>query len=150
MPVTDPDLPQLAPDERLIAEWRPDRGCYWRDHAVLGALAIVGAGIVLWALAIPAPLVGALGAAGAVAVRAAWLASETLDLRWRLTDRRLLLPGGRAVGLIEVETARRLLRDLQVITRSGDKHLIRHLADPDAALAAFHKARERRIRRAAG
>jgi hypothetical protein len=137
----------LDPGETLLADWRPDRARYWRDHALLGAVAAVGAGVVLWLMAVPAPLVGALGAAGAVAVRAAYLASETLGMGWRLTDRRVLMPGGRAVGLGEIEVARNLMGAVQLITRAGDKHLLRHLADPAAALAALERARSRRARR---
>jgi hypothetical protein len=137
----------LDPGETLLADWRPDRARYWRDHALLGAVAAVGAGVVLWLMAVPAPLVGALGAAGAVAVRAAYLASETLGMGWRLTDRRVLMPGGRAVGLAEIKVARNLMGAVQLITRAGDKHLLRHLADPAAALAALERARSRRARR---
>lgn len=140
--------PDLEPGEKLLAEWRPDRARYWRDHAVLAALGAVGAGLVLWALDMPAPAVGALGALAAVGVRAAYLASETLGLHWRLTDRRLLLPGGRAVGLMEIETQRILLGDVQVITRAGDKHLLKHLANSGQVLAALAQARDRRARRA--
>jgi hypothetical protein len=143
-----PATPELEPGERLIAEWRPDRGRYWRDHAVLGAVATVVAGVVLWALDMPGPMIGALGAAAAVAVRAAYLASETLGQVWRLTDRRLLLPGGRALAILEVGTARKLMGDVQFITRAGDKHLLKHQAAPEAVLAAFAEARTRRARRA--
>jgi hypothetical protein len=140
--------PDLEPGEKLLSEWRPDRGRYWRAHAGLALLGSVGAGLVLWALAIPAPAAGALGAAAAVAVRAAWLAPEALAEVWRLTDRRLLLPAGRAVGLPEIVEARLLLGDVQIITRAGDKHLLRYLARPAAARAAIEASRSRRARRA--
>lgn len=140
-------MTKTEPGETLLADWRPDRARYWRDHAVLGVAAAVGAGLVLWLMAVPAPLVGALGAAGAVAVRAAYLASEVLGQGWQLTDRRVILPGGRAVGLAEIELARNLMGAVQIITRAGDKHLLRHLADPAAALAALERARSRRAAR---
>lgn len=146
-PVRDP--PGLEPGETLLATWRPDPGRYWRDHGVLAAVGAAGAGAVLWALSVPQPGFGVLGAALAVGVRAAWLRGETLALAWHLTDRRLLLPGGRAVALLEIETQRRLLGDVQLITRSGDKHLLKHIADADAVLARLGEARARRARRAA-
>jgi len=81
-------------------------------------------------------------------VRAVYLASEALANRWWLTDRRLILPDGkRAVMLLEVTTVRRLMGDVQLITRAGDKHLLRHVADPAGVVAAITAARDRRARR---
>ena len=89
-----------------------------------------------------------LGAILAVAVRAAYLASETLGLVWALTDRRVILPDGqRSVMLLELDTARPLLGDVQLITKSGDKHLLKHLAQPRAVVAQILEARERRSKR---
>lgn len=137
----------LDPGERLLAEYRPDRNRYWRDHAVMAVALMALAGGVLWATATPYPGIGALGAVLAVAVRAAYLASETLDLRWSLTDKRLILPGNRPVPLLEIETARPFLGDVQIITRAGDKHLLKHLADAPGVIAAITEARERRSKR---
>ena len=136
--------------ERLIAEIRSDRGRYWRDHAVMALLGMAAAGVFLWFIGSDHVAIGSLGAVLALAVRGLYLASEQLRMRWRLTDRRLLLPDGRAVALLEVETVRKLLGDVQLITRSGDKHLIKHLADADALVALITQARERRARRVKG
>lgn len=137
----------LDPGERLLAEYRPYRNRYWRDHALMAIVLMALAGGVLWATNTPRPEVGALGAVLAVAVRAAYLASETLALRWVLTNKRLIVQGNRGVPLMEVETVRPLLGDVQVITRSGDKHLLKHLADAAAVIARINEARERRAKR---
>ena len=141
-------LPDLEPGERLLSTLHPDRGRYWRDHGIMALAGMALAGAVLWWLGSENVAIGALGAVLALAVRGAYLASETLAARWHLTDRRLILPGGRGVWLAEIETARRLLGDLQIITRTGDKHLLRHMADAPAAAAAILAARDKRARRA--
>jgi hypothetical protein len=139
--------PQLEPGEKLLAEWRSDRGRYWRDHGVMALIGMAGAGLVLWWLEVQHIAIGSLGALLAIAVRGLYLQGEQLKAVWRLTDRRVILPSGGSVGLIEIETQRKLLGDLQLITRSGDKHLLKHLANADAVLAALTQARERRARR---
>lgn len=137
----------LDPGERLLAEYRPDRNRYWRAHALMAVALMALAGGVLWATDTPYPEVGALGAVLAVAVRAAYLASETLGMRWTLTDKRLILPGNRGIPLMEIEKVRPLLGDVQVVTRSGDKHLLKHLADTAGVIARVTEARERRMKR---
>ncbi len=143
----DESAPGLEPGEVLLAEFRPDQRRYWRDHGILAAFGTAGAWLVLRFFEVPHAEIGAVGAAAAVAVRASYLAPETLALVWRLTDRRLLLPDGRAFGLAEIDTVRPLLGDLQVITRLGDKHVIRHLADAERVIALIQQARARRLRR---
>jgi hypothetical protein len=139
--------PQLDPGETVVAELRSDRGRYWRDHAILALVGMAGAGAVLWLIGSEHAAIGALGAVLALAVRGAYLAREQLSMRWLVTDRRLILPSGGAVMLLEIETLRKLLGDLQIVTRAGDKHLVKHLADADAARATIAQAKERRARR---
>lgn len=142
--------PDLEHGEKLLREIASDRGRYWRDHGVLAILGMVAVGGVLLALGNPHAAIGALGAPLAIGVRAAYLASEQLGNRWWLTSQRLLLPGGRALGLMEIATARRLMGDVQIITRNGDKHLLRHIADPAGLVAAIEAARDKRAKRARG
>ena len=139
--------PDLDPGEKLLREIHSDRGRYWRDHGVLALLGMAGVGLVLWAVGSPHVAIGALGAPLAIGVRAAYLSSEQLAARWWLTNRRIWLPGGRAVGLAELATVRKLLGDVQLITRAGDKHLIRHVGGADALVAEITAARDRRQRR---
>lgn len=141
--------PTLEKGEKVLAEIRPDRGRYWRDHAVLALVGMLGVGSVLWALGSDHVAIGSLGAVLALAVRGLYLASEQFKAVWVLTDRRLALPGGRSVMLLEIETIRKLMGDMQIITRTGDKHLVKHLADPGAIVALVEQARARRAKRAA-
>jgi hypothetical protein len=142
-------MPELAPGEKMVAELRSDRGRYWRDHAILAIVGMVGAGVVLLAIGSEHAAIGSLGAVLALAVRGLYLAREQLGFRWYLTDRRVILPGARQVMLLEIETVRKLMGDLQIITRAGDKHLIKHLPDAQGVVAQITQARERRAKRAA-
>ncbi len=139
--------PALEPGEKVVSELRSDRGRYWRDHAVLALVGMAGAGTVLWLIGSEHAAIGALGAVLALGVRGAYLAGEQLRMRWLVTDRRLILPNGGNVMLLEIETMRKLMGDLQIVTRAGDKHLIKHLADAEAAIATISDARARRARR---
>ncbi|MCB1361255.1 MAG: hypothetical protein H6899_03930 [Rhodobacter sp.] len=138
----------LEPGEKRLEDYRPDRGRYWRDHGVMavGLMALAGGG--LWLIGSPYPAIGSLGAILAVAVRALYLAPETLAMHWVLTDRRVILPGGqRAIMLMELQTVRPLLGDVQLITRSGDKHLMKHLPDAAGVVKRILDARDRRAKR---
>ena len=99
----------------------------------------IGMGI-LWALGNPHVWTGAVGGLAAVAVRAFYLASDELKARWDLTDRRLLGPQGRAVRLGDVALVRGLGSAVQVVTRGGDKHLIKYQADRGATQARLAQA----------
>ena len=138
----------LADGETRIAEFRPDRGRYWRDHGVMAVALMALAGGVLWAMNLPYPAIGSLGAVLAVGVRSAYLASETLGLVWTLTNRRLLMPGAdRSVNLPDIRKVRPFLGDVQIITASGDKHLLKHMADAQGVISRITDARDKRARR---
>jgi hypothetical protein len=135
----------LVEGEKVQARFRADRGTYWRDNAMMGAVGIAGAFVILALLGrIDQAGIAAIGVVLGIGLRAAYLASETLSGEWVLTDRRLLGPQGRIVMLLELETVRSLLSDVQLITKSGDKHLIKHQLDKAATIAAIEKARDRR------
>ncbi len=140
--------PELAQGEKMLREIRPDRGRYWRDNAILALVGMAGVGVVLVLIGSPHAAIGALGAPLAIGARAAYLASESLAARWWLTSQRVLLPGARSVGLLEIETVRKLLGDVQIVTRSGDKHLLRHIAEPETLVADITAARGKRQKRA--
>lgn len=146
--MTNLDAPILEPGETILETYRPDRGRYWRDHGVMAVGLMALAGGVLWVIDSPYPAIGSLGAILAVGVRAAYLSSETLNLSWSLTDRRLVLPGGqRSVLLTDLERIRPFLGDVQVITRSGDKHLLKHMADAANVVGKITEARDKRAKR---
>lgn len=146
--MTTPAPVILTRDETQIAEFHPDKTRYWRDNGIMAVGLMALAGVFLWAIGSPYPAIGSLGAILAVGVRAFYLASETLNMRWVLTNRRLILPSGvHSINLMEIEKARRLLGDVQVISTTGDKHLLKHMADADAVIATLLAAREKRAKR---
>ncbi len=141
--------PNLEPGEKLLARLSADKGRYWRDHGVLALVGMAVIGVVLWLMGSEHVAIGSLGAVLALGVRGAYLYSEQMKAAWHLTDRRIILPDGkRSVMLLEIDTVRRLMGDMQVITRSGDKHLIKHLADTESAVRQIEEAKGRRAKRA--
>jgi len=148
-----PDLPRdavmgeavmapLRPDETMLAEWPADTSSYWRSHAIMAVIGGVIAGAVLVAVGNPTPWVGPVAAVAAMAARGWYLASEALVAHWRLTDQRLQGPGGRVIPLPQIKRVRPFLGDVQVITRSGDKYLMKYMADVRAVVAAIESAQQ--------
>ena len=120
-------------DEPVLEEFRADRLVYWKSHLVMAVVLGTVAGLVLVWQGNPFPAAGPIGAAIAIAARAAWLASEALSDRWLLTGRRLIGPAGRSIPLAQLRLARPFLGAVQIVTLSGDKHLMKYLSDPQAA-----------------
>lgn len=134
----DPILGHAAPlmdGEKVLAEFRADRRAYWQGHLILAVVLGAAAGLILMWQGNPYPVAGPFGAAIAIGARAAYLASEALTETWRLTDRRLLGPGGRAIPRAQIQSARPFLGAVQITTTTGDRHLIKYQADPAAAAA---------------
>ena len=96
--------------------------------------------VVLWAIGNPHVWTGAVGGLAAIAVRAGYLASDEVNARWDLTDRRLLGPLGKQAWLREIAQLRVLGSAVQIVTTEGDKHLIKYLADRDAVKARIKAA----------
>ena len=119
----------LDQDETLIAVFRADPAGYWRSHAIMALVAGVIAGAALVYGGNSAPWVGPAAAVLAIGLRAAYLKSEALAEDWKLTNRRLIGPGGRIVGAV------------QLVTQGGDKHLIKYQANPAATVAAIEQAK---------
>lgn len=129
----------LAQDETVQTSFTPDSATYWRDHAAMAAAAMGIGMAILWAMGNPHIWTGAVGGLAAVAVRAFYIASDELAARWDLTNRRLLGPGGRAVPLGQIKALNTLGSAVQIITTTGDKHLIKHQADPAATRARIEQ-----------
>lgn len=151
-----PDLPRdavmgaevIAPlrsDETMLAEWHADPGRYWRSHAIMAVIGGLVAGGVLVAIGNPSPWVGPVAALGAMGVRGWYLATEVLQARWRLSDQRLQGPGGRDISLAQIKLARPFLGDVQLVTRSGDKHLMKYIANQTGVVAAIEAARNEKL-----
>lgn len=142
-----PDAPEpLLPNEALLHTWTADKATYWRGHGIMAVVGGLIAGAVLVYLQNPDPWVGPLAAIAALGARGAYLASEALALTWRLSDRRLLGPGGRIIRLADIEKARPFLGDVQIVTRSGDKHLMKYMANAAPVIAAIEAAKAKAAR----
>lgn len=122
----------LQGGETLVAEFRADRLAYWRSHLIMAVVLGVAAGLFLILLGNPWPAAGHFGAVLAIGARAAYLAPQALAEVWRLTDRRLLGPDGRAIPLARIRSARPFLGAVQITTTTGDRALIRYQSDPGA------------------
>jgi hypothetical protein len=126
--------------ERVVARFSPDRKVYLRDQAVIAVVATAVVAGLLWAVGNADVWVALIAGPLAIAVRAAYLASEELSAVWELTDRSLNGPG-RSVALSDIETVRTLGSAAQVITKAGDKHLMKYMADPRAVAARIEEER---------
>ncbi|MDA7429995.1 hypothetical protein PGB28_16135 [Primorskyibacter aestuariivivens] len=124
---------------QLRTEFRPDREIYMRDHAVMAAIGMGAAMLLLWVMDNPHVWTGAVAGLGAIAVRGWYMASEELARVWVLEDGHLRL-GDMSLPLGQIETARPILSAVQVITRSGDKHLIKYQPDPAAIARTITEA----------
>jgi hypothetical protein len=126
----------LDAGERLIATFTPSLAAYWRAHAIMALGAGVLAGLALVYAGNPHPWVGPLAAVLAVGIRAAYVKSEAMAEEWRLTNLRLLGPGGRAASLSSLTAVRPFFGAVQVVTKN-DKHLIKYQHNPAATVAAI-------------
>lgn len=134
----------LQDGETVVQDFRADRLVYWKSHLIMAVVLGAAAGLFLMWQGNPYPVAGPLGAVLAIGARAAYLASEALSDRWRLTDRRLLGPAARAIPLAQIRTARPFMGAVQIVTLSGDKHLLKYLGDPAATAARILSATGRR------
>ena len=139
--------PQMTPStplnngETVQHSFTPDRAAYWRDHAWLAAGAMGCGMAILMLLGNPHVWTGAIGGLAAIAVRGFYLASDELKARWDLTDSRLLGPQGRNLRLAEIAKIRKLGSAVQIITLSGDKHLLKFQTDRDDTIARIERAK---------
>jgi hypothetical protein len=135
-----PETP-LDPGERVIAEFRADRATYWRENAWLAAIAMAGGMGILWAVGNEHVWTGAVGGLFAIAVRSLYLSSDETKMRWDLTDRRLLGPGTRVLALENIAKVNTIFSAVQVVTVTGDKHLLKYQADAAAVKSTIERAK---------
>ncbi|MAQ84436.1 MAG: hypothetical protein CMH12_14510 [Maritimibacter sp.] len=137
-----PSVP-LRDDEDIVQSFRPSRSIYIRDTTWMAAIAMAGGMLILWIAGNPHVWTGAVGGLAAIALRGWYLASEELAVRWDLTDRRLLGPGGRTVSLAEIVRLRALASSVQIVTAGGDKHLMKYQPDVQDTLTRLREAVDR-------
>ncbi|WP_172300378.1 hypothetical protein [Pseudoruegeria sp. HB172150] len=130
----------LQDGEEILQSFRPDRRTYLRDMAWLSAGAMAAGMAILWLIGNPHVWTGAVGGLAAIALRGWYLGSEELAVRWDLSERRLLGPGGRVAWLAEIVKINRMASAVQVITAAGDKYLIKYQADRDATAGQIRNA----------
>ncbi|MCR8548704.1 hypothetical protein M4578_12770 [Salipiger sp. P9] len=123
------------------ATFTPDRATYIQSHITLALIAMPGAMIALWLTGTPHIWTGAVGGLAAVAIRGWYLLSEELGHIWDLTDDGLKGPAMRYVALADLARVRKIGSAVQLVTRGGDKHLIKFQADPQAVIARIEAAR---------
>ncbi len=131
----------LAEGETVLQSFRADRMTYIRASAWLAAGAMAFGMLVLWLMGNPYVWTGAVGGLAAIAVRTAYLMSEELATRWDLTNRRVLGPGTKSIRLDDVKDLKTLGSVVQIVTHSGDKHLIKFQADTAATIATISAAK---------
>ncbi|MBY6139814.1 hypothetical protein KUV26_10245 [Leisingera daeponensis] len=122
-------------------EIRPDRGAYVRAHAWMAAIGMGGAMAVLWIIDSPHIWTGAIGGLAAIGLRGWYMASEELAAVWILTRESFSGPAGRSVPVTQIEAVKTMGSYVQVVTKGGDKHLIKYQADPAATLNAIERAK---------
>lgn len=133
----------LGAGETVQQSFHPDRAAYIRDHTWMAALAMAAGMVILWAMGNPHVWTGAVGGLAAIIIRGGYVASDELNVRWDLTNQRLLGPQTRVVELGEIKTVKVLGSNVQVITKSGDKHLLKYQGDRAATKAAILAAAAR-------
>lgn len=134
-------LPSLDDGETLIARFSANPATYVKEHVMLAAIGALGATGLLIAIGNPHAWTGAIGALLAIAVRGAYVYSEAIGQTWQLTDRRLLSPAGVAIDRRDIADVRTIISAAQVVTRNGDKYLIKYQPDPKAVAATIKAGR---------
>ena len=122
-------------------QFSPDKTTYIRSHAWMAALAIAAAMALLWIVGNDDIWIGAVGGLAAIALRGWYMASEEMAVVWTLKDGQLTGPQGRIIATSQIEKLRTVFGAVQVITTTGDKHLIKYQADPAAVISALERAR---------
>lgn len=120
--------------------FRADRAAYFHSHTKLAAIAMGGAMCVLWLLDDPNIWTGAAAGLGAIALRGFWMKRQELGATWEIKGDSLSGPAGIHIPLAEIAALRPLGSFVQVVTKAGDKHLIKYQADASATIAAIRRA----------
>ncbi len=133
-----PTLPEGITER---ARYQADTLTFWRSQAWMAVFFSVLAAGTLIGLSNPHWWTGIVGAMAAIGVRAFYLGSDERKMVWLLTDDMLFGPMGRKIALSNIQKTNVVWTAVQVVTISGDKHMIRYLPDPDAVKAELDAAR---------
>ncbi|MFV1442766.1 hypothetical protein VWZ88_07655 [Phaeobacter sp. JH20_36] len=125
-----------------MAETRfsPDRMAYWRSHAWLAVIAMVGAMGILWVMGNPYVWTGAIGGLAAIGLRGGYLMSDELTRVWALGDTSVIGPDHQQIPLANIAQVNQLGSTVQIVTRDGHKYLIKYQPDPAATRTAIETA----------
>lgn len=129
----------LNEGETLKESFTPDAKTYWRGHVIMALVLGLAAGAVLLYRGDPWPIMGPVGAVLAIGIRAFYLKSEALADIWHLTDRRLIGPRGITLPLSSIKQARAAFGAVQITMASGERHLMKYMADPAAIAERLSK-----------
>lgn len=140
MPEMTPTTP-LGDGEEVLTSFRADRATYVRTNTWMAVIAMAAGMAILWFLENPHVWTGAVGGLLAVAIRAFYLMSEEMSVRWDLTNERLLGPMTRTIRLGEVKELNKLGNVVQIVTTTGDKHLVKYQADPNETIRQINAAK---------
>ncbi|APG48431.1 hypothetical protein [Phaeobacter porticola] len=108
----------------------PDRLAYWRSHAWLAVLAMVGAMAILWLMGNPHVWTGAIGGLAAIGMRGGYLASYEMTRVWSLTAAAIVGPDQQQIPLKNISEVNQLGSSVQIVTHDGHKHLIKYQPTP--------------------
>jgi hypothetical protein len=123
-----------------MTEFPADRSAYIRSHTWMAAAAMGGAMLMLWLIGNPYVWTGAPAGLAAIVLRGWYLASEELGYVWAIEGDDLVGPGPRRLALSNIEKVNMMGSYVQIVTKTGDKHLIKYQADPATTKAAIERA----------
>ncbi len=130
----------LEDGERELERIPTDDATFWRSQATVAA-ALMAIGMA--ALAIIGNefwWTGAVGALAAILVRAFYLGPDERKAVWVLTNQRILGPQNKTIPLSNLKTVNTIGSIVQLVTITGDKHLIRYQPNPFQTKAAIEAA----------
>ncbi len=130
-------------DTTELARFKGDKSTYIRVHILM---ALIGAALLTGGLYLagnPDWWVGIVGSFAGIAMRGYYIADEQLGFVWVLTPSHLNAPNERALPLSEIATVRSLFGSVQVITKGGEKFLIKYQAKPEEVIAQIKGAMAR-------
>ena len=113
-----------------MARFTGDLATYVKEHIMLAAIGSVAAVAILMAMGNEHAWTGVVGAVLAIGVRGVYVASEQVGMTWILTNRRVISPAGLTIPRTDIQTVRRIFSAAQIITRSGDKFMLKYQKDP--------------------